>query len=58
VAFHATAEQTRATAGRLEPAGHAYQMAGADTALYCFDSDNHLFEVNSTSIEAELAQRA
>lgn len=55
VAFHTTAEQMQVIAGKLKQMGHAYQMARSDTALYFNDFDNHVFEVNSTGMEAELA---
>lgn len=54
IAFHATAEQLQVIAGKLKRMGHAYQMARSDTALYFNDFDNHVFEVNSTGMEAEL----
>ena len=54
IAFHTTAEQMQVIAGKLKQMGHAYQMARSDTALYFNDFDNHVFEVNSTGMEAEL----
>lgn len=55
VAFHTTAGQMQVIAGKLKQAGHAYQMARSDTALYFTDFDNHVFEINSTGIRAELS---
>lgn len=54
VAFHTTAAQMQVIAGKLKQMGHAYQMARSETALYFNDFDNHVFEINSTGIEAEL----
>lgn len=58
VAFHTTAEQMHVIAGRLKQMRHAFQMARKDTALYFYDFDNHVFEINSTGMEAELAGAA
>jgi catechol 2,3-dioxygenase-like lactoylglutathione lyase family enzyme len=53
VAFHATAEQLRSFAAKLDGMGHDYQMARADTALYFTDFDNHVFELDSTDLGLE-----
>lgn len=58
VAFHISPEKMQAIVAKLTRLGHAFQMARADTALYFTDFDNHVFEVNSTGIEAELAGAA
>lgn len=50
VAFQASAEQLRACAEKLKQMGHAFQMARSDTALYFTDFDNHVFELDSTSL--------
>ncbi|WP_460731860.1 VOC family protein [Lysobacter tyrosinilyticus] len=53
VAFQVSSEQLGAYAGRLEQMGHAFQMARSDTALYFTDFDNHVFELDSTSLELD-----
>lgn len=58
VTFHTTAEHMQVIAGKLKQMSHAYQMARSGTALYFTDFDNHVFEINSTGTEAELAGAA
>ncbi|HEX5352968.1 MAG TPA: hypothetical protein VFW60_02710 [Rhodanobacteraceae bacterium] len=58
VAFHVDPDALRAFAGKLERMGHEYQMARADTALYFKDFDNHLFEIESVGMDAELSRES
>jgi hypothetical protein len=34
---------------------HEFMLARSDTALYFFDYDNHVFELDTADLEAELA---
>jgi len=56
VAFTVTKADLLACAGKLEAMHHEFMLARADTALYFFDYDNHVFELDTTDLEAELAR--
>jgi len=56
VAFTVTKADLLTCAGKLEAMNHEFMLARADTALYFFDYDNHVFELDTTDLEAELAR--
>jgi hypothetical protein len=35
---------------------HEFMLARGDTALYFFDYDDHVFELDTSDLEAELAE--
>ncbi len=55
VAFVVSKSFLLACAEKLRAMGHEFILARADTALYFFDYDNHVFELDTTDLEAELA---
>jgi catechol 2,3-dioxygenase-like lactoylglutathione lyase family enzyme len=56
VAFRATAEVLEATAAKLEAMGREFIRARSNRALYFFDYDNHVFELDTEDIDAELGE--
>jgi len=54
IAFRATPALLEATAARLEAMGREFIRARADSALYFFDYDDHVFELDTGDIEQEL----
>lgn len=54
VAFVVSTADLLACADRLRAMNHEFILARADTALYFFDYDNHVFELDTTNLEAEL----
>jgi catechol 2,3-dioxygenase-like lactoylglutathione lyase family enzyme len=54
VAFHVTKDVMDATAAKLDALGLEYMLARSDSALYFFDYDNHVFELDTTDLAAEL----
>ena len=54
VAFRATAEILEATAGKLEAMGREFIRARSNRALYFFDYDDHVFELDTEDIDAQL----
>ena len=54
VAFLVSPSTLAGVAGKLAAIGHAYQLARSDTALYFSDFDNHVFELDTVGVEAEL----
>jgi len=56
VAFAVTKATLLACAEKLKAMHHAFLLARADTALYFYDYDNHVFELDTTDLEAELAR--
>jgi catechol 2,3-dioxygenase-like lactoylglutathione lyase family enzyme len=58
IAFKATPEVLEATAARLQAMGREFIRARANTALYFFDYDDHVFELDTEDINEELAARS
>ncbi len=54
IAFHATPEIIEATVARLQAMGREFIRARSDKALYFFDYDNHVFELDTEDIDKEL----
>jgi catechol 2,3-dioxygenase-like lactoylglutathione lyase family enzyme len=54
IAFQATAEVLEATAAKLQAMGRDFIRARSDRALYFFDYDDHLFELDTENIDKEL----
>jgi catechol 2,3-dioxygenase-like lactoylglutathione lyase family enzyme len=54
IAFHATPEVLEATASRLQAMGREFIRARANTALYFFDYDDHVFELDTGDLDREL----
>lgn len=53
VAFRATPEVLEATAAKLQAMGREF-IRRADTALYFFDYDEHMFELDTEDMDEEL----
>lgn len=56
IAFRATQEILEATAAKLEAMGREFVRARADRALYFFDYDDHVFELDSEDLDEELGR--
>jgi catechol 2,3-dioxygenase-like lactoylglutathione lyase family enzyme len=56
VAFRATAEVLEATAAKLEAMGREFIRARSNRALYFFDYDDHVFELDTEDIDEELGE--
>ena len=54
IAFHATPEILEATVAKLQALGREFIRARANRALYFFDYDNHVFELDCEDIDKEL----
>lgn len=54
IAFHATAEIIEATVSKLQTLGREFVRARSNRALYFFDYDDHVFELNTEDIDEEL----
>jgi len=54
LAFHTTPEVLEATAAKLQAMGREFIRARGDTALYFFDYDDHVFELETADLEKEL----
>ena len=55
IAFRATAEVLEATAARLQAMGREFIRARSNKALYFFDYDDHVFELDTEGIDEELS---
>ena len=55
VAFRATPEILEATAVKLETMGREFITARSNKALYFFDYDDHVFELDAEDLDEELA---
>ena len=55
IAFKVTPEVLEATAAKLESLGQEFIRARSDRALYFFDYDDHVFELDTEDIDQELA---
>jgi catechol 2,3-dioxygenase-like lactoylglutathione lyase family enzyme len=58
IAFHATPEILEATATRLQAMGREFIRARSDRALYFFDDDDHVFELDAEDLDKELGAGA
>jgi catechol 2,3-dioxygenase-like lactoylglutathione lyase family enzyme len=56
IAFKATPEMLEATAAKLQAMGLEFIRGRSDRALYFFDYDNHVFELDTEDIDQELAR--
>jgi catechol 2,3-dioxygenase-like lactoylglutathione lyase family enzyme len=54
IAFHATPEMLEATAAKLQAMGREFIRARSDRALYFFDYDDHVFELDAEDLDKEL----
>jgi catechol 2,3-dioxygenase-like lactoylglutathione lyase family enzyme len=55
IAFHATPEILEATVVKLQAMGREFIRARSNRALYFFDYDDHVFELDAEDIDKELA---
>ena len=56
IAFRATPEILEATVVKLESMGREFIRARSNTALYFFDYDDHVFELDAGDIDSELQE--
>ena len=54
IAFHATPEILEATIAKLQTMGREFIRARSDRALYFFDYDDHVFELDTEDIDKAL----
>jgi len=54
IAFHATPEILEATAAKLQAMGREFIRGRSNKALYFFDYDDHVFELDTEDIDKEL----
>lgn len=54
IAFRATPAVIEATVAKLQAMGREFIRARSDRALYFFDDDDHVFELDSEDIDSEL----
>jgi catechol 2,3-dioxygenase-like lactoylglutathione lyase family enzyme len=54
IAFRATPEVLEATAAKLQALGREFIRARSDKALYFFDYDDHVFELDAEDLDEEL----
>lgn len=54
IAFRATPEILEATAAKLQALGREFIRARSNRALYFFDYDDHVFELDAGDIDEEL----
>lgn len=57
VAFRATPEIVEATAAKLQTMGREFIRARSDKALYFFDYDDHVFELDAGDLDEELGRQ-
>jgi len=57
IAFFVTKATLLACADKLKELNHEFMLARSDTALYFFDYDNHVFELDTADLNAELADQ-
>jgi len=55
IAFSVSKSTLLETAQKLESMNMEFFLARSDTALYFFDYDNHVFELDTTDLDVELA---
>ncbi len=56
IAFHATPDNIEATVVKLQAMGREFIRARGNTALYFFDYDDHVFELDTEDLEKELGE--
>jgi catechol 2,3-dioxygenase-like lactoylglutathione lyase family enzyme len=56
IAFQATPDILEATAAKLEKMGREFLRARSNKALYFFDYDDHVFELNTEDIDEEIGE--
>jgi len=56
IAFHTTPEILEATAAKLQAMGREVIRARSDRALYFFDYDDHVFELDTGDIDQEVGE--
>lgn len=56
IAFQATPHIIEATVAKLQKMGREFVRARSDRALYFFDYDDHVFELNTEDIDEEIGQ--
>jgi len=56
IAFRATPETIEATAAKLQTMGREFVRARSNRALYFFDYDDHVFELNTEDMDMELRE--
>ncbi|HXY96836.1 MAG TPA: VOC family protein [Steroidobacteraceae bacterium] len=56
IAFRASAEILEATAAKLEAMGREFIRARSNRALYFFDYDDHVFELDAEDLDEELGE--
>ncbi len=54
IAFHATPQILEATAAKLQAMGREFIRARSNRALYFFDYDDHVFELDTEDIDKDL----
>jgi catechol 2,3-dioxygenase-like lactoylglutathione lyase family enzyme len=54
IAFRATPQSLEATAAKLQAMGREFIRARSDKALYFFDYDDHVFELDAEDVDREL----
>ena len=54
IAFRATPEILDSTVAKLQAMGREFIRARSNRALYFFDYDDHVFELNTEDIDQEL----
>jgi catechol 2,3-dioxygenase-like lactoylglutathione lyase family enzyme len=54
IAFRATPEILEATVAKLQAMGHEFIRARSNRALYFFDYDDHVFELDAEDLDKEL----
>lgn len=54
IAFRATPETLEATAAKLQTMGREFIWARSNRALYFFDYDDHVFELDAEDMDEEL----
>ena len=57
IAFHATPEILEATVAKLQAMGREFIRARSNKALYFFDYDDHVFELDAEDIDEELGRQ-
>ena len=56
IAFRTTPEFLEATLAKLQAMGHPFIRARSDRALYFFDYDEHVFELNTEDLDQEFRE--
>lgn len=55
IAFSVSKSELQECAQKLKQMGQEFLFARSDTALYFYDYDNHIFELDTTDLEKDLA---